>query len=126
MLAVCVKCHSKTYAETNLANADAMIKEADKLMAEAIVIVAGLYEEGIIKPQEGKAAYPDILTFYDAMTSIEQTLYVMFLEHRMRAFQGAFHMNPDYVTWYGLAEMKKDLVEIKQEAEDMRREAARM
>jgi hypothetical protein len=49
----------------------------------------------------------------------------MFLEHRMRAFQGAFHMNPDYTTWYGLAEMKKDLVEIRHDAERMLSEAAR-
>jgi len=119
MIKVCSKCHSAKYAKTNLANADAMIKEADKLMAEAIEIVADLYAKGVIKAQEGKAAYPDLLTFYDTMTPIEQTLYVMFLEHRMRAFQGAFHMNPDYVTWYGLAEMKKDLVEIKHEAERM-------
>jgi len=49
-------------------------------------------------------------------------LYVMFLEHRMRAFQGAFHMNKDYVTWYGLPEMKKDLVEIKSEAASMKNE----
>ena len=42
----------------------------------------------------------------------------------MRAFQGAFHMNPDYVTWYGLAEMKKDLVEIRQEAGHMLAEAS--
>jgi len=48
----------------------------------------------------------------------------MFLEHRLRAFQGAFHMNPDYTTWYGLAEMKKDLVEIKHEAKRMIGEAA--
>ena len=99
-----------------------MIKEADKLMAEAIEIVAGLYKDGIIKPPEGKAAYPDLLTFYDAETPIEQELYVMFLEHRMRAFQGAFHMNPDYTTWYGLAEMTKDLVFIRHEAERMRKE----
>jgi len=125
MVAICSKCHSKSYAQTQLANADAMVKEADKLMAEAIEIVAGLYDKGIIKPEPGKAAYPDVLTFYDAMTPIEQTLYVMFLEHRMRAFQGAFHMNPDYVTWYGLAEMKKDLVEIKHESERMIRENER-
>lgn len=123
MLDICSKCHSRSYAKTNLENGDAMIKEADKLMAEAIEIVADLYTRGIIKAQDGKPAYPDLLTFYDAITPIEQTLYVMFLEHRMRAFQGAFHMNPDYVTWYGLAEMKKDLVEIKKEAEDMIREA---
>ena len=125
MLDTCSKCHSRRYAETNLGNADQMIKEADKLMAEAIIIVADLYGKGIIKPEEGKAAYPDLLTFYDAITPIEQTLYVMFLEHRMRAFQGAFHMNPDYVTWYGLAEMKKDLVEIKHEAKNMMRESER-
>ncbi len=125
MIKVCTQCHSESYAKTNLGNADQMIKEADKLMAEAIEIVADLYARGIIEPQPGKAAYPDMLTFYDAITPIEQTLYVMFLEHRMRAFQGAFHMNPDYVTWYGLAELKKDLVEIKSEAKQMIRESER-
>ncbi len=123
MINVCTKCHSESYAKTNLANGDAMIKEADKLMAEAIEIVADLYNKGIIKAEKGKPAYPDLLTFYDTRTPIEQTLYVMFLEHRMRAFQGAFHMNPDYVTWYGLAEMKKDLVDIKAEAAAMIRES---
>lgn len=125
MVDICSNCHSRNYVVTNLGNADQMIKEADKLMAEAIIIVADLYGKGIIKPEEGKAAYPDLLTFYDAITPIEQTLYVMFLEHRMRTFQGAFHMNPDYVTWYGLAELKKDLVEIKHEAERMIRETER-
>ena len=123
MLNVCAKCHSRKYAQTNLENADAMIKEADKLMATAIETVANLYDKGIIKPEANKVAYPDLLTFYDAITPIEQTLYVMFLEHRMRAFQGAFHMNPDYVTWYGLAEMQKDLVEIKHDAAVMLKEA---
>ena len=125
MIKVCTQCHSERYALTNLGNADQMIKEADKLMSEAILIVVDLYDKGIIKPEEGKAAYPDLLTFYDATTPIEQTLYVMFLEHRMRAFQGAFHMNPDYTTWYGLAEMKKDLVEIKHEAKRMITESTR-
>jgi len=116
MIGICTKCHSKTYAVTQLGAADQMIKEVDKLMAEAIEIVADLYERGLLKPEEGKAAYPDVLTFYNARTPIEQTLWVMFLEHRMRAFQGAFHQNPDYVTWYGLSEMNRDLVHIKHEA----------
>jgi hypothetical protein len=63
---------------------------------------------------------PDLLQFYEAKSSVEQDLYVMFLEYRMRAFQGAFHMNPDYVTWYGYAELKKDIVEIRHAAEAMR------
>ncbi len=80
---------------------------------------------GIIILEEGRPAYPDILTFYDATTPIEQTLFGMFLEHRNRAFQGAFHMNPDYFTWYGLAELKMDLEEIKGEAQRMITEAGR-
>ena len=59
--------------------------------------------------------------FQDAPTVIEQKLFVMFLEHRMRTFQGAFHMNPEYSFWYGWSEMVRDLSEIKELAADMRR-----
>jgi len=45
---------------------------------------------------------------------------VMFLEHRMRTFQGTFHANPDYALWYGWSEMQRDLSAIKQEAEALR------
>jgi hypothetical protein len=44
----------------------------------------------------------------------------MAMEHRMRAFQGAFHANPDYALWYGWSKMRRDLTEIKALAEDMR------
>ena len=64
--------------------------------------------------------FPDLLTFHDAPTPIEQRLFVMFLEHRMRAFQGTFHANPDYALWYGWSEMVQDLTEIKAMAADMR------
>jgi len=48
----------------------------------------------------------------------------MLMEHRMRTFQGAFHMNPDYQHWYGWAEMKRDLSEIRAEAKSLRKEHA--
>lgn len=54
-----------------------------------------------------------------------QKLFVMFLEHRMRAFQGAFHANPDYANWYGWSAMQRDLVDIRAEAADMRRVAGK-
>lgn len=99
-----------------------MVREADRLMAEAIRVVADLYKEGVLKKPEGYAhAYPDLLTFHDAPTPIEQKLFVMFLEHRMRTFQGTFHNNPDYALWYGWSEMVRDLAEIKAEAESLRR-----
>ena len=55
---------------------------------------------------------------------MEQVLYEMFMDHRMKAFQATYHMNPDYATWYGYAKMKKDLVEIKELAQQMRVEHA--
>lgn len=99
-----------------------MIKEADRLMAQGILIIADLYKDGILeKPESYAYAFPDLLTFHDAPTVIEQKLFVMFLEHRMRTFQGTFHANPDYALWYGWSEMVTDLAEIKERAEQMRK-----
>ena len=100
---------------------DKMIKEADHLMAEAIRILANLYKDGVLpKPENYAFPFPDLLTFHDAPTSIEYRLFVMFLEHRMRTFQGTFHANPDYAFWYGWSEMKQDLTEIKKMAKELR------
>ncbi len=97
-----------------------MVREADKLFAEAIEIVAGLYRDGIIGRRPDYPPYPDLLAFYDVKTKIEQALYEMFMDHCMKTFQGAFHINYDFPTWYGYAKMKKDLVEIKELAREIR------
>jgi hydroxylamine dehydrogenase len=121
MLKTCNECHSLNFAAAELKKGDDMIKAADGLMAEGIRIVAGLYKDGIIaKPDSYAYPFPDLLTFHDAPTTIEQTLFVMFLKHRMRTFQGTFHANPDYALWYGWSEMQRDLSEIKREADELR------
>ncbi len=51
----------------------------------------------------------------------KQELFGIFLEHRMRAFQGTFHASPDYALWYGWNETRPDLTEIKTMAEEMRK-----
>jgi hypothetical protein len=56
-----------------------------------------------------------LLRFYEVKYRIEEKLYTMSLEHRMRSAQGAFHMNPDYQNWYVWAEMKRDLSRIRDE-----------
>jgi hydroxylamine dehydrogenase len=123
MLRTCSGCHSATFAKEQLQKGDDMIREADRLMAEAIRIVAGLYKDGVLPKPEGYAhAFPDLLAFHDAPTVVEQKLFVMFLEHRMRAFQGTFHANPDYALWYGWSEMRRSLTEIKEAAARMRRD----
>ncbi len=124
MIGICSDCHSGRFVRNELEKGDQMIREADRLMAEAINVVADLYRDLVVTKIEWYAyGYSDVLTFHDAPTVIEQKLYKMFHEHRMRTFQGAFHNNPDYALWYGWSAMKSDLVEIKELAGRMRREA---
>ncbi|VAX11125.1 Hydroxylamine oxidoreductase (Fragment) [hydrothermal vent metagenome] len=120
MIKVCAQCHSESWGKGELDKADRIIKAADKLMAEAIEIVEGLYTDGLLPKPENYPPHVDLLRFYEVQTAIEQKLYVMFLEHRMRTFQGAFHNNPDYMHWYGWAEMKRDLAEIREENKNLR------
>ncbi|ACG72191.1 multihaem cytochrome [Anaeromyxobacter sp. K] len=123
-LRTCNPCHSANFAKEQLRQSEGLLRDADHLMAEGIREVAALYQDGVLQKPKGYAsAFPDLLTFHDAPTPVEQTLFVMFLEHRMRAFQGAFHANPDYANWYGWSELQRDLVEIRAMAEDMRRVA---
>jgi hypothetical protein len=122
MVKACSACHSISFAREELAKADKMIREADLVMAEAILIVAGLYKEGILqKPKNYAYPFPDVLSIHDSPTLIEQKLYIMFMEQRMRTFQGAFHANPDYTLWYGWSAMQTSLLEIKTMAEEMRK-----
>jgi hypothetical protein len=120
MISVCAQCHARSFAQQNLEAADSIIKASDKLVAEAIDIVEGLYRDGILERPKDRPPVPDLLRFYEVRYPIEQKLYVMFLEHRMRSFQGAFHMNPDYQHWYGWAELKRDLAEIREESQQLR------
>ncbi len=128
MIRTCSQCHSETYAREQLAMGDAMMQKADRLMAEAIEIVAGLYKDGILKKPESYAfAYPDFLYFMrtsgsDSATGsyIEQVLFQMYMKHRMRTYQAFFHVNPDYAYWYGWAMMTKDLGHIKELAQTLR------
>lgn len=121
MIGICSQCHSTTFAKGELEKGDRIIQQADHLMAEAIRTAAALYKDGILaKPEAYAYAFPDLLTFHDAPTVIEQKLFVMYLEHRMRTFQGTFHASPDYALWYGWSEMQQDLTEIKEKAAELR------
>ena len=122
MIKRCKQCHAEQYAREQLAMGDSMIQKTDRLLAEGIDTVAGLYKDGIIKKPENYAfAYPDFLYFMQTGGShIDQVLFQMYMKHRMRTYQAFFHVNPDYAYWYGWAMMTKDLDEIKELARTMR------
>ncbi len=117
---VCQRCHSEDYVTTQMTASDQILKEADGVMAEAILIVKDLYNEGLLNIPEGWSIAPDLLQFFSAESSIEQELFTMFLEYRNRTFMGAFHNNPDYMWWYGYASMQDSLQNIKDQAEIIR------
>lgn len=128
MIKRCKQCHAETYAREQLAMGDAIMQKTDRLLAEAIEIVAALYKDDIIKkPANYAFAYPDFLHFMrtgggdmNGLSFIDQVLFQMYMKHRMRAYQAFFHVNPDYAYWYGWAMMVKDLGEIKELDKTMR------
>jgi len=122
MIDTCSKCHSKSFAEQNYRAAESVIKDVDKIFADSIRTVKALYDDGILQKPAGWKYAPDLLQFYEAKTAAEQELYLIFLEYRMRAFQGAFHSNPDYMHWYGWAKVKEAAARIKEDAERLRKE----
>ena len=122
MIDTCKQCHSEGFAASNLRRGDRSIQEADRLMAEAIEIVAGLYRDGLLHRSKGQHFdYPNVLQFHDSPSVVEQRLFVMFSEHRVRTFQGAFHQSPDHALWDGWSAMQLDLAEIRERAFEMRR-----
>ncbi|MBI1921416.1 MAG: cytochrome C [Geobacter sp.] len=126
MIDVCAKCHSRSYAQANLNAGDDIIRDVDHIFADSIRTVKALYDDGIIQKPAGWKYAPDLLQFYEAKTVAEQELHLVFLEYRMRAFQGAFHSNPDYMHWYGWAKVKEAATRIKEDAERLRREHKKM
>jgi hypothetical protein len=114
MAKTCLECHPTVFVNRLFENGDRTVMEADLLLAEAIRIVSALYEDKIVaKPRNTPYPFPDFFAVHDAPTPIEQKLYLMFLRHRMSAFQGAFHANPDYALWHGLLELQHTLAEIR-------------
>ena len=121
MVEACSRCHSVHFTESELKKGDRMIRQADILMAKAINCIAELYKDGILKkPQAFKFPFPDFLQPCEAPRRIEQLLWRMFGQYRMRAFQGVFHQNSIYAFRHGLSEMERSLCEIQELAQGLR------
>lgn len=63
MIKICSQCHSPSFAKEQLEKADQVIKESDKLMAEAIEIVESLYKDGILERPKDYPLHTDLLRF---------------------------------------------------------------
>jgi len=123
LLAVCNQCHSTNFSQAEMAKGDEMVRQADRLLAEAIREVAALYRDGVLSRPEGYVYdFPDLLTFHNDARPIELQLFEMQLMHRMRAIQGTFHASPEYALSHGWRGLVRSLTEIRQMAQQLRAE----
>ena len=119
LLEVCSGCHSRDFALNYLKAADRVIRESTIQLAEAVKAIAEARLEGVIPPraEEPDNPYPFLLNFYEEPSGLDREAWLIFLEYRMRAFQGMFHVNPDYTHWYGWSEIRRALGDIHEEIE---------
>lgn len=122
MTDTCAQCHGRTYAKQQLDGTDQLLKAADKKVSQAIETVADLYRRGILRAGKGQMNYPNIGLLYEAPTPIEQELYHMLIVQRALTVHGAFHNDPVQVT-EGQAGLQRSLLDIRQQAKEMIRQA---
>ncbi len=128
MIETCGDCHSEEFARTSLEEGDHILRECDRIYTDSIETVASLYRDGVLPEPEysdelPSYPYTDVLRLYDQATPIEEDLWLMWMEYRMRAFQSAFHANPDHTQWYGWGPLKETAVRITAEDARLRLEA---
>jgi len=134
MLERCSDCHSRTFAARELANGDAIRQESLALVKEAEAIVWDLNDRGLLDPMpnkrpphplRGQQLVTDGQMLYEETSHIERLLFKMKKYDLAKTVKGAYHQNPAWMHWYGNAELKMDLVDIRAEASRLEKPSAK-
>ncbi len=129
MLQICAKCHAPEFARKELARGDAVRDQSHALVKEAELIIGDLADRGQLDPMpdrrpphplRGNQLVLDNQLLYEDTSHIERLLFKMKKYDYARTIKGAYHQNPSYTHWYGNAELKMDLVDIRTEASRLR------
>lgn len=130
MLDLCSTCHARGFSERELNRADQIWQEQQALVNQAKEIVEDLYDRGILDPMpKDRPPHPlagtqlvlDGQMLYEDISHIERLFFKMKKYDFAKAFKGAYHQNPAYTHWYGNAEVKMTLEDIKAEASRLKR-----
>jgi len=130
MVRICSECHAPNFASRELGRGDAIQKQSMSIVKEAEKIILDLADRRLLDPMpENRPPHPlsgntlviDSQLLYEDTSHIERLLFKMKKYDYARTIKGAYHQNPAYTHWYGNAELKMDLVDIKAEASRLRR-----
>ncbi len=125
----CRRCHAKGFVRRHLADADAIERAADALLAEARQIISELHDQGLLAPMPaGRPPHPEaghamVLggeQLYSDTSEVEQLYFEMSKFHRATTVKGARHFSPDHTHWLGWAELQADLTRIRAAARRLR------
>ena len=125
MLKVCARCHARAFAARELARADQVREQSVALVRQAEQVIREVARRGKLDPmpgrrpphpQRGHALVLDGQMLYEDTSHLERLFFKMKLFDLAKTVKGAFHQNPAYAHWYGNAELKLTLVDIRAEA----------
>ena len=130
MLKRCQACHTPRMARKALEDADAIKREADRLVGHAVAIVRALEAEGLLEPSPAeRVAHPTaghalVLggpMLYENQSEAERIFFDLAKFAHAITFKGAYHQAPDHTHWLGIARLKARIVELEAEARRLRR-----
>jgi len=133
MVKICSQCHAPGFAARELARGDAIQKQSLLIVKEAESIILDLADRNLLDPMpENRPPHPlsgnqlviDSQLLYEDTSHIERLLFKMKKYDYARTIKGAYHQNPAYTHWYGNAELKMDLIDIRAEASLLKRIAS--
>ncbi|WP_246044464.1 multiheme c-type cytochrome [Geomonas ferrireducens] len=125
MVNICSACHAPAFAKRELERGDLVRTQSLAILKEAEHIIWDLNDRGLLDPMpENRPQHPlsgprlvtDSQMLYEDTSHIERLFFKMKKYDYARTVKGAYHQNPSYTHWYGNAELKMDLVDIKSEA----------
>lgn len=125
MVGLCMQCHARSFAERELKSGDVILAQSQKPIREAEAVIRDLADRDLLVPSlqnrpehplRGQELVLDGQMLYEDISHIERLFFKMKKYDLAKTVKGAFHQNPAYTHWYGNAELKMTLVDIKAEA----------
>ncbi len=124
MIAVCSDCHARSFVLRDFVRADGVLSQSRALVKEAESVVWDLHDRELLSPMpdqrpahplRGETLVTDGQMLYEDISHVERLLFKMKKYDFAKTWKGAYHQNPAYTHWYGNAELKMDLVDIRTE-----------